>query len=231
MPEGLLPKLTSEERDTLLVHELAHVRRRDHWVRLLELAVTVVFWWYPVTWWVRRALRRAEERCCDEWVLRLMPTSAQAYAEGLLKSLDHVAGEPDPLPVGASGAGPVRDLETRLKEILMMTCPTPQLGTPARVVLSVVAVLGLAVFPTQAQSPARGEEEEAPPRSTHSDTRRASRGCGGTALRGASRTGRTGPTDRSARGCRSCASRGPGSDAGINALLPGDPDPGHVPGG
>jgi Zn-dependent protease with chaperone function len=62
MPEGLLPKLTSEERDTLLVHELAHVRRRDHWVRWLELAVTVVFWWYPVTWWVRRALRRGSRR-------------------------------------------------------------------------------------------------------------------------------------------------------------------------
>ena len=123
MPEGLLPELTSEERDTLLVHELAHVRRRDHWVRFLELAVTLVFWWYPVTWWVRRALRRAEERCCDEWVLRLMPTSARAYAEGLLKSLNHVAGELDLLPVGASGAGPVHDLETRLKEILMMTRP------------------------------------------------------------------------------------------------------------
>ncbi len=163
MPEGLLPKLTSEERDTLLVHELAHVRRRDHWVRLLELAVTVVFWWYPVTWWVRRALRRAEERCCDEWVLRLMPTSAQAYAEGLLKSLDHVAGEPDPLPVGASGAGPVHDLETRLKEILMMTRPTPHLGAPARVALSVVAVLGLAVFPTRAQSPTPGAEDEVTP--------------------------------------------------------------------
>jgi beta-lactamase regulating signal transducer with metallopeptidase domain len=153
MPEGLLPELNNEERDTLLVHELAHVRRRDHWVRMVELAATILFWWYPVAWWVRRGLRRAEERCCDEWVLRVMPGSAGAYADGLLKSLDLVSGEPDPLPVGASGAGPVRDLETRLKEILMTTRPTPTLAAPARLALAVAALLGLAVFPTQAQSP------------------------------------------------------------------------------
>lgn len=160
MPKDLLPELGDEECDTLLVHELAHVRRRDHWVRFLELAVTVAFWWYPVAWWVRRALRRAEERCCDEWVLRVMPGSASAYAEGLLKSLDFVATEPDPLPVGASGAGPVRDLEVRLKEILM-TKPKPHLNGPVRLALAAAAALALAAFPTQAQSP--GPEEAAPP--------------------------------------------------------------------
>jgi hypothetical protein len=153
IPAGLLAELSEEERDTLLVHELAHVRRRDHWVRFLELAVTILFWWYPVAWWVRRALRRAEERCCDEWVLRVMPGSAGAYAGGLLKSLDLLAGEPDPLPIGASGAGPVHDLEARLKEILMTTRPTPTLATPARLLFAAVALLGLAVFPTRAQSP------------------------------------------------------------------------------
>ena len=91
LPAGLLPDLQADELDALLAHELAHVRRRDHWVRLVEIAATALFWWYPVTWWARRALRRAEERCCDEWVLRLLPRSAEAYANGLLKSLTFVA--------------------------------------------------------------------------------------------------------------------------------------------
>lgn len=153
LPEGLLPGLLDEERDTLLVHELAHVRRRDHWVRGLELVVTVLFWWYPVTWWARRALRQAEERCCDEWVVQVLPGSARAYAEGLLKSLDFVASVPDPLPLGASGAGPVRDLEARLKEIVMSTRPRPRLKATTRLALAVVGILGLAVFPTRAQTP------------------------------------------------------------------------------
>ncbi len=153
IPDELLPQLDDEERDALLAHELAHVRRRDHWVRLLEVAATALFWWYPVTWWARRALRSAEERCCDEWVLRLLPASAGAYAEGLLKSLNFVSREGVSLPVAASGIGPARDLETRLKEILM-TKPLPQLNAPLRLALAAGAAVGLAVFPTQAQSPA-----------------------------------------------------------------------------
>ena len=129
LPAGLLPELVGDELDTLLAHELAHVRRRDHWVRLVEVAATALFWWYPGTWWARRALRRAEERCCDEWVLRLLPRSAGAYANGLLKCLTFVTPRAGALPSLASGAGPVEDIEARLKEILM-TRPVPDSPRP-----------------------------------------------------------------------------------------------------
>jgi beta-lactamase regulating signal transducer with metallopeptidase domain len=162
LPAGLLADLREDERDALLAHELAHVRRRDHWVRLLELATTALFWWYPVTWWVRRSLRRAEERCCDECVLRVLPGSSGAYASGLLKSLTFLAVDPDPLPAMASGAGPVRDLEARLKEILM-TRPLRQLPAPVRFLLIATALAGLAIFPTHAQTrPAMAPEEPTP---------------------------------------------------------------------
>jgi beta-lactamase regulating signal transducer with metallopeptidase domain len=151
LPEPLVRALSADERDALLAHELAHVRRRDHWVRFVEIGATALFWWYPVAWWARASLRRAEERCCDEWVLRVLPSCAGAYASGLLKSLELVAAEADPLPAGASGAGPVRDLEARLKEILM-TRPLPRLAAPVRLGLAAAAMAGLAVFPTHAAS-------------------------------------------------------------------------------
>ena len=69
IPIDLWDRLDEVKQDALLVHELAHLRRRDHWVRILELAVTSLYWWCPVSWWVRRALRDAEERCCDAWVV------------------------------------------------------------------------------------------------------------------------------------------------------------------
>ncbi len=160
LPEDLLADLATDELDALLAHELAHVRRRDHWVRLVEIAATALFWWYPVTWWARRALRRAEERCCDEWVLRILPRSAHAYANGLLKSLTFVADTP--VPAIASGLGPVEDLEARLKEILM-TRPAPQLAVPLRLGLVLAAVLGLAVFPTHAQPSASDDPAKPAP--------------------------------------------------------------------
>jgi len=150
LPRDLLPELSVPECDALLAHELAHVHRRDHWVRLVELAATAVFWWYPLTWWMRAALRRAEERCCDEWVLRVLPRSAQAYANGLLKSLSFVSSAPARLPALASGASPLYELELRLKEILMSR-PAPRLAPPLRLALVAVAATSLAVFPIHAR--------------------------------------------------------------------------------
>lgn len=149
LPRDLLPELDGDELDALLAHELAHVRRRDHWVRFLEIGATTLFWWYPVTWWARRALRRAEERCCDEWVLLAQPESARAYAGGILKCLAFLSDSHSPLPAAASGAAPVEELEDRLKEILM-THPLPRLSRPVRLALGMAALLGLAFFPTMA---------------------------------------------------------------------------------
>jgi beta-lactamase regulating signal transducer with metallopeptidase domain len=159
LPQRLIAELRADELDALLAHELAHVRRRDHWVRLLEIAATALFWWYPVTWWARRELRRAEERCCDEWVLRLLPLSAEAYANGLLKSLAFVAESS--VPALASGLGPTNDIETRLKEILM-TRPAPRLVVPLRLALASAAALALAVFPTRAHTGAAMDDPAAP---------------------------------------------------------------------
>src|SRR5262249_5037859 len=69
LPADLLDRLTEGQRQALLVHELAHLRRRDHWVRLLEVVTGALYWWHPAVWWARRELREAEEQCCDAWVV------------------------------------------------------------------------------------------------------------------------------------------------------------------
>jgi beta-lactamase regulating signal transducer with metallopeptidase domain len=151
LPHGLLDRLSPEQRDTLLVHELAHLRRRDHWVRGLELIVTGLYWWHPVVWWGRQAIREAEEQCCDAWVLWVLPSSSRAYALALVEALDFLAGaRPALLPPAACGLGQFQTLKRRLTMILTGTTPR------ALSRLGFLAVLGLGfllpVVPTWGQS-------------------------------------------------------------------------------
>lgn len=70
--------------DGLIVHELAHVKRRDHLVGWIELAAGIVWWWNPLFWSVRSALREQAELACDAWVISALPDGRRAYAESLL---------------------------------------------------------------------------------------------------------------------------------------------------
>src|SRR5581483_8583913 len=118
VPAGLWARLDDDQRDALLLHELAHLRRGDPLVRLLELAVVGLFWWYPLAWWAGRALRDAEELCCDAWVVWAAPGSAGAYAGALVETVGFLSGAKAALPLVASGAAPVRFLHRRLSMIL-----------------------------------------------------------------------------------------------------------------
>ena len=68
----------------LLLHELAHVKRRDHIVGWIELVAGIVWWWNPLFWFVRSALREQAELACDVWVITTLPNGRRAYAESLL---------------------------------------------------------------------------------------------------------------------------------------------------
>jgi uncharacterized membrane protein len=136
-----------------LAHELAHLRRRDHWVRLLELCVTSFYWWFPVVWWIRRSLREAEEHCCDAWVIDILPGSERAYARTLLETIDFLAGVTAAVPPGVCGFGTVSTLRTRLIRIMKGTRPQRLSAAGS----TSVAAAALLVIPLGwAQQPGRG---------------------------------------------------------------------------
>ena len=123
VPCDLLAQLTREQLETLLTHELAHLRRRDHWVRGLEFMAMGLYWWHPVVWYARRELREAEEQCCDAWVVSLLPGAGKTYATALLETLDFLSDARPPTPLLASGIGQVSDLKRRLTMIMSGSIP------------------------------------------------------------------------------------------------------------
>lgn len=104
LPATLFDRLDRAAQEAILAHELAHVRRRDHWVRLLEAAITVLFWWHPVVWWAARQLQEFEDQCCDAMVVDLAPDAAKSYATALLDTLDFLCEGSTAAPLGATAA-------------------------------------------------------------------------------------------------------------------------------
>jgi beta-lactamase regulating signal transducer with metallopeptidase domain len=155
LPVGLWKGLNSHQKSMVLAHELAHLRRGDHLVRLFELAVTSLYWWLPVTWWARRALREAEEQCCDAWVVWAFPDEARAYAETLLDTIDFLTPTPAPEPLLASGFGRAHQLRRRLTMIMLGTTPR-NLGAASTLAAIALSAILLPIRPSLAQKP--GEE-------------------------------------------------------------------------
>ena len=117
-PERLLDRLDDAATGTLLMHELAHYRRRDHWVRVIELLATGFFWWHPVVWWARREIESVEEECCDAMVVAATSEVPKRYAEAILEVVDFIAERPLRMPALATGLGQVPFLRQRLTWIM-----------------------------------------------------------------------------------------------------------------
>jgi len=114
LPIALFERLDADAQQAIVTHELAHVRRKDHWVRLVELLVATLFWWHPVVWWARRRLRNLEEKCCDGLVLDTAPQSAKAYATALLDTMEFLSERSNSVPLIATAVSSASSLARRI---------------------------------------------------------------------------------------------------------------------
>lgn len=122
IPSIFLDELDETELRAVLAHELAHVRRRDHLVRIVEWLACSVHWWNPVVWWARRELRSAEESCCDILAVSAVKSTHGRYAKSLLRVVEVMSARPvERTPALASPGRVGRDsrlLEKRLRRVL-----------------------------------------------------------------------------------------------------------------
>jgi beta-lactamase regulating signal transducer with metallopeptidase domain len=66
LPAAALAGLSPEQLEAVLAHELAHVRRHDYLVNLLQSMVETLLFYHPATWWVSAQIRAEREHCCDD---------------------------------------------------------------------------------------------------------------------------------------------------------------------
>jgi beta-lactamase regulating signal transducer with metallopeptidase domain len=154
LPASLFERLTSDQRQTVLAHELAHLVRRDHWVRWIEALATIVLWFHPLLWLARRQLRQSEELCCDAWVIQTLPEARRSYATAIVDTLENSSAD---APACACGIGGMKDLQRRLQMIFSNT-PPKAMSRLAKVVL-VTLLLILPVVPVRAADEPSSDKE------------------------------------------------------------------------
>lgn len=133
LPEGLTERLSPDEFDAVLVHELCHVRRRDNLTAAIHMTVEAIFWFFPLVWWVGARLILEREQACDESVLD-GGNDPSTYAESILKVCKFYLHSPLACMAGVSGA----DLKKRV-EAIMNARKQFQLGPIQRGLLALAA--------------------------------------------------------------------------------------------
>ncbi len=153
LPTATVLGLSVEQLEAVIAHELAHVRRYDYLINLIQMLVETVLFYHPAVWWVSRRIRTERELCCDD-IAVCTCGDAVCYARALVTleklriAVEHAAFSP---ALGAKG-GP---LMYRIERLLGTAQKEP---APSRLPGIVAIVLGLACFvptikPVKAQTP------------------------------------------------------------------------------
>ena len=84
LPEELLEDPQRQHLEHVLLHELAHIRRRDLLAAAVCRVITALYWFHPGVWWAERRLRALREQCCDQTVARALAGEVESYRRTLL---------------------------------------------------------------------------------------------------------------------------------------------------
>lgn len=101
LPAGLITNLTPSQLEAVLAHELAHVRRQDYLVNLLQNILETLFFYHPAVWWVSAQLRKEREHCCDDIASTICGDPLE-YAKALT-ALEELRVMPSALVMSATG--------------------------------------------------------------------------------------------------------------------------------
>jgi beta-lactamase regulating signal transducer with metallopeptidase domain len=136
VPVGALAGLDSAQVEAVLAHEMAHIRRHDYLVNLLQTVVESLLFYHPGVWWVSRRIRIEREHCCDDLAVAACG-DAVMYARALT-AMEGLRATPAPQLAMAADGG---SLLGRVRRLLGVTS-TPSRATAFSAALILFVSLG-----------------------------------------------------------------------------------------
>jgi uncharacterized protein (TIGR03435 family) len=112
LPVSAVIGLDEAQLRAVLAHELAHIRRYDYLVNLLQNAVETLLFYHPAVWWVSGKIREEREHCCDDLAVAVCG-DVMVYA-GALAQLEELRGSISGPALAATGG----DLLARVRRLV-----------------------------------------------------------------------------------------------------------------
>jgi beta-lactamase regulating signal transducer with metallopeptidase domain len=153
LPLAALSGLPPAQIEALLAHELAHIRRHDYLVNLMQAAVETLLFYHPGVWWVSRQVRIEREHCCDDLAVSVCDRVEYASALSALATITSTRG----LALAATD-GPL------LRRVRRLLGQTATARTSASLWFSIVTLVAVAaLIPAATAAVALRPADEAPP--------------------------------------------------------------------
>ena len=143
LPPDLLRTLSDTERDSILAHELAHVKRWDYLTNLLQRVTQALFFFQPAVWIIGRQLSIERELACDDWAVK-MTGEPRRYANCLTR-LVRILGNARPL-AAATGIIFGKHVISRRIEMLLNCDRNATTSVSKTALFSAVGTASLAVL-------------------------------------------------------------------------------------
>jgi len=145
IPSWTMQELSASELNTILLHELAHLRRWDDWTNLIQKVFGALLFFHPAVWWIGKKLELEREMACDDLVLA-KAASPQVYAECLV-SLAEKSLLRRGLVLAQAAVGRMRHMSLRVAQILDEKRPgATRVWRPAPVLLTGMSMACLMMF-------------------------------------------------------------------------------------
>jgi TonB family protein len=154
MSLGLLAGLPAGQMEAILLHELAHIRRYDYLVNVLQRSVEGLLFYHPAVWWISRVIRTERESCCDDVVVA-MNGNAHEYAVALA-ALEQIRWSGREPAVAATGGSLVK----RIRRLLYPKGPNGA-WTPLFAAVILMATAAVALVAWQTAPPQQQQTERA----------------------------------------------------------------------
>ncbi|MBN9543876.1 MAG: aspartyl protease family protein [Alphaproteobacteria bacterium] len=170
LPQGIAQQLSPVEMKAVLAHELCHWRRHDNLLAAIHMLVEVLFWFFPLVWWIGARLNAERERACDESVLA-EGNEPQIYADGILKVCRAYLQSPLACVSGISGAGLKSRIAAIMENRLVLRLNAARkfaLSASAAATLGLPVALGLLAAPA-VQMPAKAAPIALPARQARAE--------------------------------------------------------------